>query len=231
VSLPRPRLEVAWTADPSSDPSTWEYDDVDDPATVPAGETGRLLVPAGVSVRRGQADRSSRPQPASGTVQVDNRDGRLTPDHPASDLWPNVDIDRPARLGIEAGATQAALTRAAGSRLRTPSHASLHITGDLFLIFDITVPSWPVSGVSWKLWGRYVPSGDERSWLVRLTENRTVILFWSTDGTLGGATQVGSDVLVTPWSGRVRVGIWLDADDGAGGHAVTFYQAATISEL
>lgn len=85
-------LEVlaAFGADPNADPSTWIWTDLSD----------RLLAqPITADTGRSEGAR----QASAGTVSVvlDNDDGALTPDHPTSAYWPNVEMNVPiwVRLG------------------------------------------------------------------------------------------------------------------------------------
>src|SRR5690606_23271183 len=94
------RIEAAFGADLTQDPSTWEWTDLgalgvgvydegdlifEDDDIVTEG-WGRLLAQQ-LQIRRGRADESSRTQPSTVSFVLDNPDGWLTPDNPASPFY------------------------------------------------------------------------------------------------------------------------------------------------
>lgn len=55
---------------------------------------------AGVKITRGRSDEQSDVQPSTMELVLDNRDGALTPNNPASPYWPNVTTGKRIRLGL-----------------------------------------------------------------------------------------------------------------------------------
>jgi len=119
------------------------------------------------------------------------------------------------------------LTGTAGSNASTPDHASLDLTTDLDIRVDATT-TWV--GTQRGLMAKWVVSGNQRSYLLTI-ETTGRLRFWrTTDGTMGTQTASNSTVAVPVTEGRLAVRATLDADNGAGGHTVTFYTAATLND-
>jgi hypothetical protein len=132
-----------------------------------------------------------------------------------------VPVDPPAGLLLDG---------TSGDYASTPDHASLDITGDLDLRAYVTADDWtPASAQT--LVAKWTASGDERQYRLWLDTDGTLNLSWSTDGTAGTAVTRTSTVAPTPDpdTGALAVRATLDVDDGASGHVVTFYTAATIA--
>jgi hypothetical protein len=113
------------------------------------------------------------------------------------------------------------LTGASNSYASTPDTASLDLTGDLDMRVDATM-TW--GGMQQTLMGKYVTTGNQRSYRFTVETSGRLRLTRSPDGT--ATTGVTSTVAVPVTSGRLAVRVTLDADNGAGGHTVTFYTAA-----
>lgn len=91
-------VELAFGADLTASPAGWTWTDVGGDVT--DGEQLERLFDQELVVRRGRADESSRTQPASFSVMLDNSDGHLTPHHPMSKWWPNVVKGTPIRVSV-----------------------------------------------------------------------------------------------------------------------------------
>lgn len=116
------------------------------------------------------------------------------------------------------------LTGASGSRVSTPDHASLDITTtDLSGAIELAAPvGLSSTSPGYEVWSKYVSSGNQRSWHLRLKTDGTLLLFWSADGT--NVLQANSTAPIPrPQVGSVTVGWWLDVDNGAAGRTITFY--------
>lgn len=83
------KVEIAWGADPSADPSTWTFTDVSD-----------RLLDKPVRITRGRGDGQGTLGSSSCTFTLKNLDGELTPTRKSSTLWPNVRRTTPVRISL-----------------------------------------------------------------------------------------------------------------------------------
>lgn len=113
------------------------------------------------------------------------------------------------------------LTGSSTSYASTPDTASLDLTGDLDMRVDASM-TW--GGTQQALMGKYVTTGNQRSYRLTVESTGKLRFTRSPDGT--ATTGINSTVAVPVTSGRLAVRVTLDADNGAGGHTVTFYTAA-----
>jgi hypothetical protein len=128
----------------------------------------------------------------------------------------------PARVAT----TQLQLTGVSGSYSSTPNHASLQITSDLDLRVDADLPSW-AAGVDQTLLARYVTTGNQRSYRLRLNSTGTMRFTWSPDGT--ALLNADSTATVPVTAGRLAVRATIDVDNGSAQRVVTFYTAPSIA--
>jgi len=113
------------------------------------------------------------------------------------------------------------LTGAAGCFASTPDHASLDITGDLDIRVDLAMTDWTPTAAQ-TLIGKYLTTGNQRSYRLRVNTTGTLDLIWTTTGVT--AIVVASTVPIPATDGaRLGVRATIDVDDGAGNHVVTFY--------
>lgn len=81
---------AAFGADLSASPATWVFTDL----------TSRLL-PNPIFIRRGASDGVGEVSPGTCTAHLDNDDGALTPLNPASEYWPEVDLNVPILVTVD----------------------------------------------------------------------------------------------------------------------------------
>lgn len=82
------RVELAFGADPSADPSAWTWSDVS------------TYVKPGVTIRRGRSSETSTVEPSGCNFTLNNRDGRFTPRNAQSTYYPNVHRNIPVRVRV-----------------------------------------------------------------------------------------------------------------------------------
>lgn len=63
--------------------------------------TNRVRREAGISIKRGQANEASSPEPGSMTLTLDNRDGMFCPRNPVSPLYGFIGRNTPVRVRLE----------------------------------------------------------------------------------------------------------------------------------
>lgn len=152
----------------------------------------------------------------SGAAQLDDYDGwgdsvanyyRVTP------------VDPPAGL---------LLTGATGDGASTPDTAVLDITGDLDVRVDASLAWDEGSGFQYLL-TKYTTTGNQRGYALRLNTGTFALqLAWSPDGTAVQSATATEELEPDPDTNRLAVRATLDVDNGASGHTVTFYTAASM---
>lgn len=216
------RLEVALGADRAADPESWTWTDLTDRSQQHEQ-----------TISRGKAGTSETARAGSLTTLLDNGDGFLTPRKATSDYYPHIRRGLPVRHSVQAGDPLFRLGGTVADRFST-FHASLALIADQSGAIELRGPvrSAPTGTVA-QLLSRYNTTGDQRSWMFGLNVNGALQYRWSTDGTSGGTQIMVSDLSVPrPDNGPITYGWWLDVNDGAGGHAVTFYMCrGTIADL
>lgn len=96
-------VEAAFGADLTADPASWSWTDL----------SSRLrAVP--IILRAGKSGGASRPSPGTCSVTLDNDDSALTPLHPLSPYWPNVELGTPVRVRLRRAEDAFARTVAGG---------------------------------------------------------------------------------------------------------------------
>lgn len=219
------KVEVALSADLTAPEQTWAYTEL-----LHNGET-RLKNVDPVLIQRGQADEAGQLTPASWQGLLENSDGGLTPRHPLATT--PLRRGMPLRHSIKAGLPYLLLSGAAGSRLGTSDAVSLDITTDWAIAAEVEAPVYlPPAAVNYELTGKFNTTGNQRSVLLFVSSDGTLRLRWSTDGTAAGErTAVSTVAAPRPIVGTVCYAVWLDVNDGAGGHKVRFYAAPTLAAL
>lgn len=116
-----------------------------------------------------------------------------------------------------------------GGNASTPDHASLDITGDIDLRADVTLDDW-TPATNQGLIGKFLTTGDQRSYLMRISTTGNIVIFWSPDGTSTNQLSATSSIPVPAANGeRMAVRATLDVNNGAGQRVITFYTSPTLS--
>lgn len=129
---------------------------------------------------------------------------------------------------ITSGAVGSGGSTDSGGNCHTPDAAAFDITGDMDVRVDVAAADWtpPLTAV---LAGKWVATGNQRSWSLFLNTNGTLDFSWSTAGTSGTVLSATSTAAVSASNGaRKAVRATIDVVDGAN-KTVTFYTADTIS--
>ncbi|MDT0270591.1 hypothetical protein RM844_30390 [Streptomyces sp. DSM 44915] len=223
------RLELAFGADPASDPAAWQWTDV----------SADLDRAQSLTISRGRPDESGQTRPAGVSARLVNNNSAYTPGHPASPHYPHVRQGVPARVSVQAGGPHLRVPGAAGGRARVESSPALDVT-DL----DVRV-EWAPDRVP-ATWGATAPGGQRpwapaiqeiigryavptaRMWVLQLGLDGRPRLTWSTTG--ADVINVDGDVAIASVSGQqIALRATLDVDDGAGQHLVAFWSAPTLA--
>lgn len=120
------------------------------------------------------------------------------------------------------------LTGVSGDYASTPDAAVLDITGDLDLRGELTRPTW--DGPFVRVVGKWAESTNQRSYSLAINQTGFLRLNWSVDGSATITRLSTVDLLstVAP-GGRLAIRATLDVNNGASGHTVIFYTAASLA--
>lgn len=188
-----------------------------------------------VTIRAGTDAEATTTSPATTNLLLRNaasNNYRYTPNHPLSDIpWfgegtaVEYAVQRP-------GDAYLITTGAVGSALKTPDHASLRITNDHFGAVQVIAPlefRYPLNSV---LMGR-IDQPSNMSYMVGLDPTMFLWLMWTTGGSEATVHHAFSTAeCPSPAAGSLTIGWGFNANNGAGGHEVTFYALrGTIPEL
>lgn len=216
------KLEAAFGATRTTDPAAMTWTDLS--ARTQENET---------TIRQGRSSGGAASAQPGGFGQVlDNEDGALTPRNPDSTYHPEVVRGTPLRW-TAVGVEQPYLLCDGTAGASTPDHASLDVTGDMAVAVEFLSPMRvPLTG-ELEVMGKYVAAGNQRSWLLYIDFDGTVILQWDEAGTGVTVKLAWTDTSVPrPDAGPLTVAAELDVNDGAGGHVVRFYVCkGTLADL
>lgn len=163
---------------------------------------------------------------ATCTLTLDNKDGRYSPRNPISPYYGLIGRNTPIRVSVNRGDPYLSLPGAEGDRASTPDDAALDITGDLDIRIDATLGQWYRADAV-ELAGKFDIASGQKSWNLYLLGD--IIRFrWTEDGA-SNLTLSSTQPYRVPSSGRLALRVTLDADDGFGGSAVTFYTAESMA--
>lgn len=177
-----------------------------------------------VTITRGRSAEAQEADPAEMTLTLDNRTGWASPRNPTSPY--HGILGRNTQIRASLPTTPHLVLPASGAGLvSTPDSAGLSVTGDLDVRLDAALDDWTLDG---DLIGKANAVGNQVSWGLYTLADGTLDLWWSPDGST--LLEAQSTAPVAPAStGRLAVRFALDVDDGASGHAVTFYTAPTMA--
>lgn len=182
----------------------------------------------------------SQPDPTKCTLTLNNRHGKYSPRNPYSPYYGVLGRNTPLRVTIpEADAGSALVlsswngTTRRGAAATAAYHSSMVLTGDM---------EWRFAGrhhdAGWRgvanraLASRYQQAGNSRGWQLALSAEGYPYLAWTTDGTvatLTSSTSHRSNAPLPPLAGDRAIRVYLDVDNGAGGHTVRFWTGPTIN--
>jgi hypothetical protein len=120
-------------------------------------------------------------------------------------------------------ATYLELPGVVGSYASTPDSAAVSITGDIDLRAKVAMDDWTPAAIQ-SLIGKWLESGDQRSFALRVGTDGRPRLIWSTDGTGAATVEMIATAAPSIADGETLwVRATLDVDDGAGNRVAKFY--------
>lgn len=185
-----------------------------------------------VSITRGRADEQARTSPQRANLTFENQDGYFSTRLPSSVNYRKIGKNTQIRVRAGDGGNHLRtlyndLTAVVGPQ--TADKASLDITGDIDVRMDIWPHSWR-AGSGMILISKYATTGDQRSWVLRLTPSGQLGFAWSTTGTNGTTeTAFSNNAVPVPAGGRLAVRVTLDVDNGAGGRTISFFTSDSVT--
>ena len=181
------------------------------------------LVRTPISITGGRKKDAVVADPLNARCELRNDDGALSTRNPRSPYFGLLGRGTRARI-IVPDDTHLWISQL-GDTASTPDHASLDITGDIDLRIELQPWAWAANstgGVS--LGGKYVSTGNQRSWLWWVGADLTPSFRWTSDGTFATAKHVVATApIVPPGDQRISLRLTLDVDNGAGGWTGQWY--------
>ncbi|MCY1141386.1 hypothetical protein OWR29_25590 [Actinoplanes sp. Pm04-4] len=185
--------------------------------------TGDTKTDDPITIKRGR--RSHADQVESGDARLTLRDdGRFNWRNPLGPYYGQIGPNTPVRIE-KVSDGYAKFTGQAGDNVSTPDHASLDVTGDVDVRLDADMEYGVPSGLA--LAGKYVTSGNQRSWLFMMLSTGQPAIRWSANGTT--FLDATSTAALPQPARRTRLRFTLDVNNGASGWTVTFYTAPSMA--
>ncbi|WP_326797441.1 hypothetical protein OG946_20140 [Streptomyces sp. NBC_01808] len=182
-----------------------------------------------ITITRGSQS-EGQPGPSECRLTLNNKDGRFSPRNPRSPYFGLIGRNTPVRLWVQ-GPGPYLWVGGAGDRAHVAAGPELAVAGDLDLRVEVALDRLPNrSGVNapqvTELMSRWDANG--RMWALQLDNYGRPGLAWSQTG-----SDVGEGIATAPLpyaaGTRFALRAVLDVDNGAGGHAVTFYTAPSLA--
>jgi hypothetical protein len=116
------------------------------------------------------------------------------------------------------------LTGGSPGRASTPDTAALDITGDIDVRVHVAMDDWTPSATQ-GLIGKYISTGNQRSWRLTVLATGVLRLVWSTNGST--SITADSTAAVSAANGTsIWVRVTLDVDNGAAGRDIKFWTSS-----
>lgn len=175
---------------------------------------------ADVVVTRGHADETSTVQPQTGTLQLNNRSGNLSPRNPLGAFYGLLGKNTPLRLSLPDPVCALRLEQDSVSYASCPTRSSLNTTGDIDVRIDMQLTSYGRITLATK-W----TSATDRAWALWLNPDGTLVMEFIDNATVDHFATSSMPIPL----GRLAVRATVQVNNGSGGHTTTFYTAPTIA--
>jgi hypothetical protein len=185
--------------------------------------TGHAQLRDIITHTRGRTGEGQAVDPASCTLTLKSPDGLYNPRNPRSPYYGLLGKNTPMRVSVAAGPQRLWLPEGqVVARAETPSATELNVTGSIDVRIDVQLRRQP--GQIIELCGKYLITGNQRSWALMIGTNEELFLRRSTNGTT--TTDVACNVPIPfPSSGRIALRATWNATTGV----TTFYTASTMA--
>jgi hypothetical protein len=173
---------------------------------------------------RGQSDERGSVNPASCSLLLRSPRGLFSPRNPRSEYFEKIGLNTPEKTSVRVGQQRLHLPAdAPTARISTPSVSALNIAGDLDVRLDAALTDWVV-GQELELCGKFLTTGDQRSWQLSVDAAGRIALRASTSG---AAVVSYPSTVALPARPYQRLAIRVTRASATG--VLTFYTAATIA--
>lgn len=173
-----------------------------------------------IAITRGKPDETTQISSGSMKFQANNRDGRWTIGNPSGAWYGQLIRNTPVRCSVPASTVYMRLEGDSTSLASCPGVAA---GTNLDVRIDVNLSGYPALQVSGYaaagLFSSWTTTGNHRSWALLVQGDGTLLLQWSTDGTLANVKSAASTVAVP--LGRTCLRATLTAATGT----VTFFTA------
>ncbi|MFJ6566216.1 hypothetical protein ACIQNU_02260 [Streptomyces sp. NPDC091292] len=177
-----------------------------------------------ITHRRGRSGEGQAVDPASCSLTLKSPNGLFSPRNPRSPYYGLIGRNTPMRVSVRAGQQRLLLPdESPNARATTPSSSALNIAGALDARVEVALLNWQI-GTEVELFGKYMPTGNQRSWQLSISATGGLSLRVSTDGNAVGPSVSTAPVPVPP-SGRLALRVTRDNTTGT----TTFYTAPSIN--
>lgn len=176
-----------------------------------------------VTFTGGRADESGQTDPGTCSMTLNNRSGRYSPRNPRSPYYGLLGRNTPVRVYLPGGPHRLDLDGSATGYAITPDAPVLDTTGDLDVRVDADINFYRDGAQT--LIGKWEPTGEQRSWLMRVESGRLNFTY-SIDGTAAGNTVHGADLPALPRRAVLRC--TLDVNDN-GSRTVRFFWSTALT--
>jgi hypothetical protein len=191
--------------------------------------SARVRAEAGILISRGYKDQQSNLSAQTSEFTLNTRDGLFSKHNPNSPLFRKLQKNTKVRHIVGTREIHAVMPWAESDdvTIQTTDKAVLDITGDIDIRMELTPASWRPN-IPQILASKYVTSGNQRSWTLRLLNTGRLQLAWTADGStiLGLTSDSAAPIPVD--SGRLAIRVTFDVNNGGGGCTATFYTASAI---
>jgi hypothetical protein len=192
--------------------------------------SSRVRYESGLQITRGRANEQGRVAPQTCSFTLNNRDGLFSNRNPSSTYFGQ--LPRNTQMRVTAGTDDTYVrmptdfTPSVADRPSTPDSANLDIVGDIEVRLEFKPYSRrPRKGMI--LFSKYKLTGNQRSWLLYMTQDGYLGFSWSTDGTTAGRITQFSSAPLPISSDKLAVKVTLDVVNG-GNRTLEFYTAPSI---
>ncbi|MFF9844608.1 hypothetical protein [Streptomyces sp. NPDC013740] len=189
--------------------------------------TAYIAESTGIQLSRGRSDEGRTVDPGAGALTLLSPNGRFSNRNPYSPYFGKLPRNTPFRATVAGAVPALYVPEGVAGRASTSDTAALDITGDIDVRVDVAPLQWWGVGIGYELMGKYLVTGDQRSWRLMVTGEGELLLAWSPTGTSTFLEQRSPKLPILRQRQAVRA--TLDVNNGVGGYTVTFYVAESLA--
>lgn len=189
--------------------------------------TDYVVQSSGIQLSSGRSDEGRTVDPGSGTLALLSPDGLFSNRNPNSQYFGRLPRNTPIRISVAGAEPALYVPEGVAGRATTPDTAALDITGDIDVRVDLAPDLWKGAGIGYELIGKYVLTGDQRSWRLMVTGEGELLFTWSPTGTSTILEHRSPQIPILRERQAIRA--TLDVNNGLGGYTLTYYVAESLT--